>query len=228
MNNGGKGTISGSNKTNTASVTIKNCEDLISEYQRENKEIPFEITNDLDKNEFLSVHLICNYTSDKDCFFTWSRLKIHLDTLLHKDEEGNCKPIVYDMFPKKVLGGPILKDEEQESSGDFNLFLLHSIGVGANEKSIEKKHYQEFLTHIIGTGKNENEINWIMHRTPQKKIEGTKDLEFKIKYPKNSKVVGRFRIDAEVYEPKKFRRGTTKEDKIVEFEYDFFNNEVKT
>ena len=84
------------------------------------------------------------------------------------------------------------------------------------------------MTHIIGTGKNENEINWIMHRTPQKKIEGTKDLEFKIKYPKNSKVVGRFRIDAEVYEPKKFRRGTTKEDKIVEFEYDFFNNEVKT
>jgi hypothetical protein len=206
-------------KKNQVAVGLPYSENLISRYQDQNQEIPREIKNMANNYDFHYVRLSCTFLPDKDCRFDWARFGVELTAESKAGVPVGTKPIAYDLFPNEILS-EIKYKREIEFNPELKLLPgIIDIRAGISES-------KEFITYepqITGFGKNRSSTGWNFDKTKEKGIWGDKIVLLVVRAPKNSKVMARFLLGAEVsshlskWMPIPV---TKKEDKVVNAEFD--------
>ena len=183
-------------KVNRVAVGYPYCENLISRYTEQAKEIPHEIKKMMDRYDFHFVSLNCSFLPDTDCRFVWARFGIELSAR-SESRELQERPIAHDMLPDQVL-----TEMKCKRKVSFNSGLKLSLGVVKTDTGIDVETEKEITVYkpqIIAFGINMPTVAWDFKSTEEKGIWGNKrDLILIVRAPKKSTIMGRFLLGAEV------------------------------
>ena len=212
-------------KRNKVAVGIPYYENLISRYIEEKEEIPHEVKKMMKDYDLHYVSLSCSFLPDSGCRFVWARFGIELSAKSKSGEAFAEKPIAYYMFPDEVLNERKYK-RDMNLEPELKIKLFEVVETGMKTGVSESSEFVVYEPQIFAYGVRRSSVSWDFKSTKEKGIWGNKYLLLIVRAPKDSRVMGKFLLGAEVETyignwitiPLAKR----KDDKIVEAEYDFW------
>lgn len=181
-------------RKNLVAVRQPKPENLVAYLLDQTQELPSDIEKEIKKGyDFYHIALICSFLPDPTCKFTWARLTVKMQC---KPRQGDLqvseKPLVCDMFPDEIHNKVKIERTFKVSGGLTYKFI---------EFKPESEIRSEFIVYqpeIISYGRNGSTFYWDFKESVQKSIYGDKILFAIIKKPKDSQVVGQFKIDTHI------------------------------
>ena len=171
------------------SVGVPFFENYVSRLKSQKKNLPHDIDILLPKYDFHFVSLSCSFVPNQDCRLIWANFGVSLEAFSSTGETLTEAPIAYDMSPNETETKNNKDDQTVNAKLNFNLGVL-SGGV-----SYEKNDHAKDYAFAYGVG--EAHAGWTFESTQKRGIRGNKrDLVMLVKTPKNSRIMGKFKVNA--------------------------------
>lgn len=171
-------------RPNKIRIHQPNAQDLVAFCASEQRELLPEIKQNIKAGfNFQYVTLFCMFRPHPDCVYLNASLEIEMEC-----EQEAGVPIVFDLFPVKVVNEIAVKEVFSFTSG----FQFKFAEVKLN-KSFEK-NYMIYEPEICSMGRGGSTAYWDFSATSSKPLSGDKLLFMIVKKPIRAKVSGRFTL----------------------------------